>query len=361
MFLEIDQLQLATSDAATAMERWCLLLVAVVALGWTPWSWSSEGDSPVALVVHGGAGTIDLSEMTPAARDAYATELAGVLLEGDGILTAGGSSVDAVVAVISSLEASPLFNAGVGAVMTWDGVHELDASIMSGGDLQAGAVAGVTTVRSPIRLARAVMEQSDHVMLSGSGAEAFAEQLGMAPVTNDVFTTPRRREGLERVKQRLNEQAALSEAVTPHKWGTVGAVALDHAGNLAAGTSTGGMTAKRWGRIGDSPVIGAGTYADNRSCAVSATGHGEYFIRYNVAADICARVRYQGLDIAEAGRRVLFEELLPNGGTGGVIIMDPRGNIAMPFNTQGMYRGRIDVHGKLAVGIHQEMNVSTHE
>ncbi len=316
-------------------------------------SWPDvAGAAPVAIVVHGGAGTIDESRMTAAERDAYRAVLTRALEAGHEILSNGGASLDAITAAIVILEDSPLFNAGVGAVMTWDATHELDASIMSGADLAAGAVAGVTTVKNPIRLARKVMEASDHVMLAGAGAEAFAKTAGMAVVDNATFTTERRRASLERVKRALSERASLNDLVAPKKWGTVGAVALDRAGNLAAGTSTGGMTAKRWGRIGDSPVIGAGTYADNRSCAVSATGHGEYFIRYNVAADICARVRYQGLDIAEAGRQVLFDELLPNGGTGGVIIMDPAGNIATPFNTEGMYRGSIDTNGHLTIGIH---------
>lgn len=331
--------------------RLALSLAFLLCLPGVGWS-DDSAESPVAIVVHGGAGTIDASKMTAAERDAYRTVLTQALNAGHEILSDGGASLDAVIAAIVILEDSPLFNAGVGAVMTWDGTHELDASIMVGSDLSAGAVAGVTTVKNPIRLARTVMEQSDHVMLAGSGAEAFAQSAGLAVVDNATFTTERRRESLERAKSALSEQASLDSVVAPRKWGTVGAVALDRAGNLAAGTSTGGMTAKRWGRIGDSPVIGAGTYADNRSCAVSATGHGEYFIRYNVAADICARVRYQGLDIAEAGRQVLFDELLPNGGTGGVIIMDPQGNIAMPFNTEGMYRGSIDTQGQLTLGIH---------
>ncbi len=335
------------SVSVTSLALW---LAVAFAWGWSTPVWSD--DAPVAIAIHGGAGTIDIRKMTDTERSAYEDALTAALRAGHERLRAGGTSLDAVVAAVTLMEASPLFNAGVGAVMTWDGRHELDASIMSGADLNAGAVAGVSTVESPIRLARAVMDQSEHVMLTGAGAEAFARSIGMVPVTNDTFTIPRRREALERVKRERNGQATLTDLVAPHKWGTVGAVALDRNGNLAAATSTGGMTAKRWGRVGDSPVIGAGTYADNRSCAVSATGHGEYFIRYNVAADICARMRYGDLDVREAGRQVLFDELLPNGGTGGVIIMDPAGNIAMPFNTQGMYRGSIDVHGKLTIGIH---------
>ena len=305
----------------------------------------SHVDAPVAIAIHGGAGTIRGEDFTDELRAAVRATLTRALQAGHVALSDRQSSVDAVVAAITVLEASPMFNAGVGAVMTWDGQHELDASIMSGVDLQAGAVAGVKTVGSPILLARAVMEHSPHVMLSGRGAEAFAVETGMPAVDNASFTTERRRLDLHRARKKMAEQAALEQAVRPDKWGTVGAVALDANGNLAAGTSTGGMTAKRWGRIGDSPVIGAGTYADNRSCAVSATGHGEYFIRYNVAADICARVRYQGLDIETAGRQVVFDELLPAGGTGGVIIL----NISMPFNTEGMYRGSIDTAGELTI------------
>ena len=324
-------------------------VILLAALCLSPIAWT---EAPVAIAIHGGAGTINVERMTDQERAEYRAALTAALQTGHEVLTTGGTSLDAVVAAVSYLEDSPLFNAGVGAVLTWEGRHELDASIMSGADLNAGAVAGVTTVKNPVRLARAVMEQSVHVMLSGQGAESFAAEQGFASVTNDVFTTPRRVQGLKKAKRRAQQT---SHAVaTPHKWGTVGAVALDQSGNLAAATSTGGMTGKRWGRIGDSPVIGAGTYADNRSCAVSATGHGEYFIRYNVAADICARVRYQGQSIAAAGHAVLFDELLPNGGTGGVIIMDAAGNIAMPFNTSGMYRGSIDTEGQLSLGIHKK-------
>jgi len=318
------------------------------------WSASAEQENaPVAIAIHGGAGTLNPADLTEELRDAYLRKMTEALRAGHALLQAGQSSVDAVVTTVEILEQSPLFNAGIGAVMTFDGTHELDASLMSGADLQAGAIAGVTTVASPIHLARAVMLQSPHVMLSGAGAETFARSIGMQPVDNASFTTPRRLEQLQRAKAGLLEQVNIHQVLPPHKWGTVGAVALDRNGNLAAGTSTGGMTAKRWGRVGDSPIIGAGTFADNRSCAVSATGHGEYFIRYNVAADICARVRYLKESIQQAAQPVLFEELLPVGGTGGVIVMNPQGEIAMPFNTPGMYRGVIDIHGKLQLGIFQ--------
>ncbi len=304
---------------------------------------ASTDTAPIAIAIHGGAGTISRDKLSPELEAAYRAKLTEAVRAGYALLAADGSSVDAVIAAVEILEASPLFNAGVGAVMTWDGAHELDASLMSGGDRAAGAVAGVRTIRSPIRAARAVITDSPHVLLAGSGAEAFAREQGLAMVTNDHFTTERRRNDLQRVKARRLRDS--------DKAGTVGAVALDRHGNLAAGTSTGGMTGKRWGRVGDSPIIGAGTWADNRSCAVSATGHGEYFIRYHVAGDICARVRYRQLPIAEAARQVLFDELEPAGGTGGVIVVDPAGNVAMPFNTSGMYRAAIDGTGALTVAI----------
>ena len=320
---------------------------------------ASQQTAPVAIAIHGGAGTLSAADLTDDLKAAYLGKMTEALRTGHNLLLSGGSSVDAVVATVEVLEQSPLFNAGIGAVMTFDGKHELDASLMSGADLQAGAVSGVTSVASPIRLAHAVMLQSPHVMLAGPGAEGFARSIGMPAVDNTSFTTPQRAEQLQRAKVRMNARmnartdarTDLEQLLPPHKWGTVGAVALDRDGNLAAATSTGGMTAKRWGRIGDSPIIGAGTFADNRSCAVSATGHGEYFIRYNVAADICARVRYRQVTIGEAAHQVLFDELLPAGGTGGVIVIDPRGDIVMPFNTPGMYRGAIDTDGSLQLGI----------
>ena len=312
--------------------------------------------NPVAIAVHGGAGTLKRDAMSPVQQARHEAKLREALETGHALLRAGAPSLDAVIAAVEVLESSPLFNAGVGAVYTWEGEHELDASLMVGDSLAAGAVAGLKGTASPIRAALAVMEQSPHVLLSGAGGDRFARQQGLVRVPNSHFDTPRRRAALDRVRAELDRgahSAAVDELEPGWRFGTVGAVAVDQNGTVAAATSTGGMTAKRWGRIGDSPLIGAGTYADNRSCAVSATGHGEYFIRFNVAADICARVRYQGLDVAEAGRRVIFEELLPAGGTGGVIIIDPKGNIAMPFNTSGMYRGSIDVHGERRVAIYQ--------
>ncbi len=306
-----------------------------------------------AIAVHGGAGTLTRDTLTRELGAAYRAKMQEALETGHRLLASGGSSLDAVEAAIVVMENSPLFNAGVGAVMTCARTHELDASIMSGQDLRAGAVAGVKTVANPIRLARAVMERSAHVMLGGTGAESFARALGIPSVSNDRFTTERRTRALDNAG--CDQPGLTTTDTSPvYKWGTVGAVALDRHGNLAAGTSTGGMTAKRWGRIGDSPIIGAGTYADNRACAVSATGHGEYFIRLNVAADICARVRYLDLDIEAAGKQVVVDELTAAGGTGGVIIMSPNGQIAMPFNTNGMYRGSIDVAGKTRLAIFKD-------
>lgn len=251
-----------------------------------------------------------------------------------------------MIAAITVLEQSEFFNAGRGAVYTYDGGHELDASIMDGRNRQAGAVAGVKHVESPIKLARLVMDNSVHVMLSGQGAEEFAKEQGIELIENNIFDTKHRYDALLKAKDKLDKakattksyQAAHNALPDNFKMGTVGAVALDKNGNLAAGTSTGGMTAKRYGRVGDAPVIGAGTFAENESCAVSATGHGEYFIRYNVASDICARVKYQGSTISQAGDEVINKVLKPIGGTGGVIIIDTQGNISLPFNTSGMYR-----------------------
>ncbi|WP_231757029.1 isoaspartyl peptidase/L-asparaginase family protein [Microbulbifer elongatus] len=313
----------------------------------SPLVWAEQPESaPFAIAIHGGAGTIEKSSMTPEKERAYRGKLEEAINAGYRVLATGGSSLDAVVAAINILEDSPLFNAGKGAAYTYDGTHELDASIMDGRNRQAGAVAGVKHVANPIDLARMVMEDSPFVMLAGQGAEDFAKSRGVPMVDNQTFDTEQRRQQLERAKEKLDKEnkqdkdyrAAVESLPEPFRMGTVGAVALDKQGNLAAGTSTGGMTAKRYGRIGDAPVIGAGTFADNESCAVSATGHGEYFIRYNVAADICARVAYQNKSVANAADEVINDILLPVGGTGGVIVLDSKGNLALTFNTKGMYR-----------------------
>ena len=319
-------------------------------------------DNKIAIAIHGGAGTIKQSNFTPEKEKLYRAKLQEAVETGYAILDKGGSSLDAVTAAINVLENAPMFNAGIGSVYTHDETHQLDASIMDGKTRQAGAVAGVEKIKNPIDLARLVMEKSVHVMLSGEGAEQFAVSQGMALVDNKLFDTEHRLEALKRAKEKMKKakaankdyQAAHQTLPTEFKVGTVGAVALDKNGNIAAGTSTGGMTNKRFGRIGDAPVIGAGTFAENESCAVSATGHGEYFIRYNVAADICARVKYQGKTIEQAGNQVIHQVLLPAGGTGGVIIVDTKGNIHMPFNTKGMYRGSKSSTKPTYVGIFSE-------
>ncbi|KPH63253.1 isoaspartyl peptidase/L-asparaginase [Pseudoalteromonas sp. NEC-BIFX-2020_002] len=320
--------------------------VAAIALSTHSISTIANTSTPFAIAIHGGAGTIEKSRFTPEQEKAYRAKLQEAVETGYKVLELGGESLDAVTAAINVLENSPYFNAGRGAVYTYDGSHELDASIMDGRGRQAGAVAGVKHIENPINLARLVMEKSVHVMLSGQGAEEFAKEHGIPLVENNLFDTENRYKALLKAKEKLdkakvtskNYQAAHHALPVNYKMGTVGAVALDKKGNLAAGTSTGGMTAKRFGRIGDSPVIGAGTFAENESCAVSATGHGEYFIRYNVAADICARVKYQNKTIDQAGDEVINDVLKPIGGTGGVIIVDTKGNISLPFNTSGMYR-----------------------
>lgn len=309
-------------------------------------SFNVLAENTIGIAIHGGAGTINKAKMTPEKRANYEAKLLEAVNAGYTLLEKGQSSQQAIIAAIQILEDSPLFNAGRGAVYTFDGHHELDASIMNGKTLNAGAVSGVKTVKSPIALAEAVMEKSVHVMLSGEGAEQFAKKQQLSFVENSYFDTEFRYKSLIRAKKKLADkekelkdfQAAHQTLDNEYKFGTVGAVALDKSGNIAAGTSTGGMTAKRYGRIGDAPIIGAGTYANNESCAVSATGHGEYFIRYHVAADICARVQYQGKSLAEAADTVINDVLVKAGGDGGVIAIDAKGNIAMPFNSKGMYR-----------------------
>lgn len=314
---------------------------------------NAKSAAPYTIAIHGGAGTILKSNLSAQQEADYRAKLTQARDVGFTILKAGGTSQEAVLAAIKVMEQSPLFNAGVGAVYTYQGQHELDASVMNGSNRQAGAVTGVKTVASPIELANIVMEKSVHVMLSGTGAEQFAEKYGLAPVDNNMFNTERRWQSLQRAKAKM-EQSHNWLNSEDFRYGTVGAVALDKHGNLFAGTSTGGMTAKRWGRIGDSPIIGAGTFADNQSCAVSATGHGEFFIRYNVAADICARVAYQNKSIKQAGDEVIHEVLAPIGGTGGVIIIDTKGHVHMPFNTSGMYRASRASDGTKMVGIYAE-------
>lgn len=319
-----------------------------------------------AIVVHGGAGVIERTSMSPKTNAAYRASMAQATQAGAQVLDKGGSSLDAIEAAVHILEDDPLFNAGRGAVFAADGRNELDAAIMDGSGLRAGAVAGVTRTRHPISLARAVMEKSPHVFLVGAGADEFSVNAGLEQVDPSFFFTERRWQSL--VQQLKKEglptpprpegappppagHVAQIDAPGAHRFGTVGVVALDRQGNVAAGTSTGGTQAKRWGRVGDSPIIGAGTYASNQSCAVSATGVGEYFIRLTVAREICALVQYKGMKLQQAADQVIQTELAAIHGDGGVIAIAPDGQMAWSFNTSGMYRARLAEGGKMEVGI----------
>jgi beta-aspartyl-peptidase (threonine type) len=310
--------------------------------------WNSTMAATPVLVIHGGAGVIR-KDLTPEREKLVRADLESALAAGYAVLKGGGSSLDAIQKAIVVLEDSPRFNAGKGAVFTHEGTNSLDASIMDGATLRAGAVAGVQRVRNPVLLARAVMEKSRHVMLVGDGAEAFAKSVGIELVDPSYFRTEERWQQLqEALKADANPQASTPDRAI--HYGTVGAVALDQQGHLAAATSTGGMTDKRWGRVGDSPIIGAGTYA-NAHCAVSATGWGEYYIRASAAHDICARVEYLHKPIADAAKEVVLDVIPKLGGDGGVIALDAEGNFATPFNTDGMYRAWIDRDGRMHVAI----------
>ena len=300
---------------------------------------TASRDYDFALAIHGGAGTINRESMSSDVEAEYRAKLLESLQKGYDVLDNGGSSLDAVIASIKIMEDSPLFNAGKGAVFTHNGLNELDASIMDGTTLKAGAVGAVRNVKNPIALARLVMEKTWHVLLIGEGARLFAEAQGVELVSDEYFFTKRRWDSLQNAleKQSKKERSALS-TVSNTYLGTVGAVALDKNGNLAAGTSTGGMTNKLYGRVGDSPIIGAGTYANNRTCAVSGTGQGEFFIRGMIAHDISAMMEYSGKSLEEVSHEVIMNKLTAMGGTGGIISIDPDGNISMPFNTSGMYR-----------------------
>lgn len=300
------------------------------------------------LVIHGGAGVLSRDSITKEKDAEIRLALTKALDAGSKILDQGGSAIDAVTAAIMILEDDPNFNAGKGAVFNWDGVNELDASIMDGKTLAAGAIAGARATKNPILLARAVMEQSPHVMLSGAGADKFSVEKGLEQAPPEYFATEFRKKQLEKLKA-----GNLSAADIDHKYGTVGAVALDAKGNVAAGTSTGGLTGKRWGRIGDSPIIGAGTYADNRACGVSATGDGEYFIRLGVAHEICARMRIAGESPQQAADHVI-KEIGLLGGEGGVIVAAPSGDAAFSFNSEGMYRGMAKANGTKIISIYRD-------
>ncbi len=291
---------------------------------------------PLALALHGGAGTILRAEMRPEQEVSYTTALRDALHAAYQCLLDQGSALDAVVIAVALLEDCPLFNAGRGSVFTADGTHEMDASVMEGQHRRAGAVALVSGVKNPIRLARRVMEQSEHVFLAGTGAEAFARQQGCAFADDDYFYDQFRYDQWQQIKDTNRFQ--LDHSATPKKLGTVGAVACDAHGNLAAATSTGGMTNKRWGRVGDSPVIGSGTYADNRTAAVSCTGSGEYFLRGVVAYDVACLIEYKNYSLAQACQVVVHERLPALGGDGGLVAVNAQGEISLPFNTEGMYR-----------------------
>ena len=305
---------------------------------------------PIAIVIHGGAGTIAREKLTDEVEVAYRQKLEEAARAGYEVLTRsskekGSSSIDAVIAAIVVMEDSELFNAGKGSVLTHAATVEMDASIMEGESLNAGAIAGVRHIRNPIRLARDVMSRSDHVMLIGEGAESFALEHGYELIDNSYFQTPQRMRQLQRI-QNTTTGTALSE---DNSLGTVGAVAIDRNGNITEATSTGGMTNKRFGRVGDSPIIGAGTYADNSACGVSASGHGEYFIRAVVAHDICARVMYKGIALQQAADEVVLDKLKNMHAEGGVIGIDPQANVVFSFNSTGMYRAAIDKDGELEV------------
>ncbi|WP_026452107.1 isoaspartyl peptidase/L-asparaginase family protein [Aequorivita capsosiphonis] len=337
---------------------------------------SSENSKNTAenfgIVIHGGAGTILKKNMSDSLEDAYKAKLKEAISVGHEILKNGGSSLEAVTNTINVMEDSPLFNAGKGAVFTHDGSNELDASIMDGATLNAGAVAGVKHVKNPIDLARDVMQKSEHVMLYGSGAEEFAQTLGYKMMDTSYFYTQNRYESLQRVLEKETAlqyvrrdghsgtlaKSEINDFEDPYiknsKFGTVGCAALDKHGNLAAGTSTGGMTNKRWNRIGDAPIIGAGTYANNATCAVSSTGWGEFFIRSVVAYDISALMEYKGMSLQEAAREVIQKKVPALGGDGGIVAIDKDGNVAMEFNTAGMYRATMNSDGELVIGIYKE-------
>ncbi|HYG51088.1 MAG TPA: isoaspartyl peptidase/L-asparaginase [Flavobacteriales bacterium] len=329
----------------------------------------TKKEASFVLVIHGGAGTILKKNMNAEKEEAYKQELTKALQAGYDVLKSGGAAMDAVQAAIMIMEDSPLFNAGKGSVYTGEETVEMDAAVMDGKTLNAGSVAGVKTIRNPITAARAVMEKSKHVMMVGKGAEQFAGQNGIVIVDTSYFHDDNRLRQLRKAKEeerleteKNKDKGSVDDTLKTDafyflnpdkKFGTVGAVALDQNGNLAAGTSTGGMTNKKFGRVGDSPVIGAGTYANNKTCAVSCTGHGEYFIRNVVAHDVSAMMEYGKLTLEKAANKIIHEKLVKQGGSGGLIALDKKGNFSMPFNTEGMYRGYVKADGKIEVLIYK--------
>jgi beta-aspartyl-peptidase (threonine type) len=313
---------------------------------------SSVKPASFVLVVHGGAGVIEHSDMSADMERAYRDGIAAALVAGHAILARGGSSLDAVTAAVTVFEDNPLFNAGRGAVFTADATNELDASIMDGATLRAGGCTVVTTVRNPVLLARLVMEKTEHVLLAGHGAEALARAHGLATVEPSYFFTERRFDALKRVRGAAAKRSDLTTEADKH--GTVGAVALDAKGNLAAATSTGGRNNKLAGRVGDSPIIGAGTYANNATAAVSGTGEGEYFMRALAAYSVSALIEHKCWSVQRAAEHVVHEQLVTLGGSGGLIALDRNGNFAMPFSTPGMYRGHVSAAGDPVVKIYQD-------
>ena len=305
-----------------------------------------------SIAIHGGAGHFDEESYSKAEEELYLETLSKALHQGQAILESGGSSIDAVAEAIMVMENFPLFNAGKGAVFTSEGINEMDASIMNGADLNCGAVTGIQNVKNPILAAKEVMENSRHVFFSGNGATEFARAQGLEMVDSLYFYTDKAWSRYLKVKQREEESAQSDTGYKPPKFGTVGCVALDQNGNLAAGTSTGGMTYKRNGRIGDSPVVAAGTYADNNSCAVSCTGHGEYFIRAAVAHDIAARMEYKEISADSAAKEVVMDKLVDMGGEGGIIVVDKFGNASFVFNSTGMFRGATNSTGDFEVAMY---------
>lgn len=334
---------------------WLLLILSIGASAIAHPGHHDDKENPVTeknwtLVIHGGAGSMERGKLSPEQDTATRAGLTAALEAGSAVLAKGGSAMDAVSAAIILMEDDPHFNAGKGAVFTYKGVNELDASIMDGKTMGAGAVTGARYTKNPILLARAVMEHSPHVFLSREGADEFSREQGLPQVNPDYFATPERWRQLEELKAKK-----LGWYDIDMKYGTVGAVAVDSEGNVAAGTSTGGLTGKRWGRIGDSPVIGAGNYADNRACAVSATGAGEFFIRLGVAHEICARMRMLGEDAKTAADHVIKEVGLL-GGTGGVIVAAPDGTATWSFSTPGMYRAKATSKGDKVVAVYGDEN-----
>ncbi len=327
----------------------------------TSTSKNSDEKNNFGIVIHGGAGTILKESMSDSLEAAYTQVLEKAIKTGYEILQNGGTSLEAIAKTINIMEDSPLFNAGKGAVFTNEGTNELDASVMDGSNLDAGAVSGVTKIKNPIDLAIKVMTNSPHVMLSGAGAEQFATENGFEMMDPAYFYTESRFQALQRIKNSEKTEmdhdgktAFNDTSIKDSKFGTVGAAALDKHGNLAAGTSTGGMTNKKWNRIGDAPIIGAGTYANNATCAVSSTGWGEYFIRAVVAHDISALMEYKGLTLAEAAKEVIQKKVPALGGDGGIVAIDKDGNMVAEFNTAGMYRASMNAQGEMIIGIYKD-------